>query len=245
MPTDEAGALFRPNVAAFSERFGDRRMKYPEKFGALRSLLFAAAVLLPASVSAQEAAAPAEGEAPPPSTPWVKICANQGEGGSEICNISQVLLAPNGSVIASFSMQPMPDNKIAIGAFVPLGFVIPAGVGLVVDGEAKATAQFTICMPPTQDGPAGCAARADLGPEFVDALKKGNTLAIVVANQQGQAIPIEMTLVGFSKTYDGRGIDPVAARAMEVEQSRQLQEDARAAFQRMIERQQAESGTAN
>lgn len=220
-------------------------MKHPEKSDALRSLLFAAAMLLPASAISQEGAAPAEAAAPPADTPWVKICAAQGEGGAQICNISQVLLAPNGSVIASFSMQALPDNKIAVGAFVPLGFVIPAGVGLAVDGETKATAQFTICMPPTQDGPSGCAARADLGPEFIDALRKGNTLAIVVANQQGQAIPIEMTLVGFSKTYDGEGIDPVAARAMEVEQSRQLQEDARAAFQRMIDRQQAESGTAN
>ncbi len=51
-----------------------------------------------------------------------------------------------------------------------------------------------------------------------------------------------MTLIGFSKTFDSEGLDPVAARAMEVEQSRELQEDARAAFQRMIERQQAESG---
>jgi hypothetical protein len=86
--------------------------------------------------------------------------------------------------------------------------------------------------------------RADLGAEFIDALRKGNNLHIVLANTAGQAIPIEMTLVGFSKTYDSEGIDPVAARALEVEQSRQLQDDAKAAFQRMIERQQAESGTA-
>ena len=220
-------------------------MKYPLKSGTLRTLLFAAVAAMPAAAFAQEAEGEAAAPAQSPDTPWVKICAAQGEGGAQICNISQVLLAPNGSVIASFSMQPLPENKIAVGAFVPLGFVIPAGVGLMVDGEAKATAQFTICMPPTQDGPAGCAARADLGAEFIEALKKGNKLAIVVANQQGQAIPIEMSLVGFSKTFDGEGIDPVAARAMEVEQSRQLQEDARAAFQRMIERQQAESGTAN
>jgi len=220
-------------------------MKYPLKSGTLRTLLFAAMAAMPAAAFAQEAEGEAAAPAQSPDTPWVKICAAQGEGGAQICNISQVLLAPNGSVIASFSMQPLPENKIAVGAFVPLGFVIPAGVGLLVDGEAKATAQFTICMPPTQDGPAGCAARADLDAAFVEALKKGNKLAIVVANQQGQAIPIEMSLVGFSKTFDGEGIDPVAARAMEVEQSRQLQEDARAAFQRMIERQQAESGTAN
>jgi invasion protein IalB len=41
-------------------------------------------------------------------------------------------------MIGSFSIEPKPDKKIGIGAFVPLGFVIPAGVTLAVDGEKKA-----------------------------------------------------------------------------------------------------------
>jgi invasion protein IalB len=216
--------------------------------GALCALVLAGLAAAPAAVLAQEAApAAAEATAAPqqgtPESPWVKICNADQEAQGQRCNVSQVLLAQNGSVIASFSIQVTPDNKIAAGAFVPLGFVLPAGVGLFVDGEQKATANFTICVPPSSDGPAGCAARADLSEEFIASLKKGNKLGLVLANTQGQAIPIEMTLIGFSKTYDGEGLDPVAARAAEVEQSRQLQEDARAAFQRMIERQQAESGT--
>jgi invasion protein IalB len=203
----------------------------------LRNLLFAAAVTVPVAASGQEE--PATGD-----SQWFKVCTPDESGGSPTCNVSYVLIAQNGSLIASFSIQTLAEDKIAVGAFVPLGFVIPAGVQLAVDGEAKAAAQFTICVPPSNDGPAGCAARAELGTEFVDALRKGNKLAIVLANTAGQAIPIEMTLIGFSKTYDSEGLDPVAARAFEVEQSRQLQDDARAAFQRMIERQQAESGAA-
>lgn len=213
-------------------------MTYSGITGALRTLVFAGALAAPAAF-AQDAQAPAA----TPESPWVKICAQDEASQAQRCNVSQVLLAQNGSVIASFSIQPQPENKIAVGAFVPLGFVIPAGVALFVDGEQKATANFTICVPPSSDGPAGCAARAELTEDFIAALKRGNKLGLVLANTQGQPIPIEMTLVGFSKTYDGEGLDPVAARAMEVEQSRQLQEDARAAFQRMIERQQAESGT--
>lgn len=203
----------------------------------LRNLLFAAAVTMPVAASGQDAAEPGDSQ-------WFKVCTPNESGGSPTCNVSYVLLAQNGSLIASFSIQSMAEGKIAVGAFVPLGFVIPAGVQFAVDGEAKAAAQFTICVPPSTDGPAGCAARAELTTEFVDTLRKGNKLAIVLANTAGQAIPIEMTLIGFSKTYDSEGLDPVAARAFEVEQSRQLQDDARAAFQRMIERQQAETGTA-
>lgn len=211
-------------------------MTYSVNYRTLGALLLAATVLLPAAARAQDTPKP-------PDTPWVKICALD-EQKQQRCNISQVLLAQNGSVIASFSLQPMPDKKIAVGAFVPLGFVIPAGVALTVDGEKKATATFTICVAPSQGGPAGCAARAELGEDFIAALRKGNKLGIVLANTAGQAIPIEMTLTGFAKTYDGEGLDPVAARAMEAEQSKELQDAARAAFQRMIERQQAETGAA-
>lgn len=209
---------------------------------AVRGAFFAAALTVPAIAFGQEAEAPAA--TPEAESPWVKICNQDEASGEQRCNISYVLLAPNGSLVASLSLQPLPDNKVGVGTFVPLGFVLPAGVQLAIDGETKGTAQFTICVPNSQAGPAGCAARAEVGTDFVDSMKRGNKIAIVLANTQGQAIPIEMTLIGFSKTYDGEGLDPVAARAQEVEQSKQLQDDARAAFQRMIERQQAETGTA-
>ena len=209
--------------------------------------LLAAMILLPAAALAEDAATtaaapPAAGAVPPQEqSAWVKIC---DPNNATVCNVSQVLLAKNGSVIASFSLQPAPDKKIAVGAFVPLGFVIPAGVTLTIDGEKKGVAAVTICVPPTSDGPAGCAARADLTDDFIAALRKGNKLGLVLANGAGQPIPIELTLIGFAKAYDGEGLDPVAARAREVEQSKQLQEDARAAFQRMVEKQRQESGTA-
>lgn len=220
-------------------------MTYSGIAGALQAVALASAILTPVAAFAQDAAAPAPAAAAPassPDTPWIKICAQDEATKSQRCNVSQVLLAQNGSVVASVSIQELPENKISVGAFVPLGFVIPAGIGLYVDGEQKGTAAFTICVPPSSGGPSGCAARADLTQDFIASLKKGNKLGLVLANTQGQPIPIEMTLIGFSKTYDGEGLDPVAARAAEVEQSKQLQEDARAAFQRMIERQQAESG---
>lgn len=211
-------------------------MRYFGNHRALGATLLAVTVALPVAALAQDAPKPSD-------TPWVKICTTNQQNQPQ-CNISQVLLAQNGSVVASFSLQPLASKKIAVGAFVPLGFVIPAGVQLTVDGDKKATAEFAICVPPSQDGPAGCAVRAELGEDFIAALKKGNKLGIVLANTAGQAIPIEMSLVGFAKTYDGEGLDPVAARALEAEQSKSLQDAARAAFQRMIEKQQAETGAA-
>jgi invasion protein IalB len=227
----------RPCAAA-QTGFGDHSMTHSGILSALRNLSFAALMAVPMAASAQDAGAP-------PESRWIKVCGEDEATKAQICNISFVLVAQTGSLIASFSLQPLPEKTVAVGAFVPLGYIIPAGVQFAIDGETKATAQYTICVPPSSEGPGGCAVRADLGEDFVDAMKKGNKLHIVLANTAGKAIPIEMTLLGFSKTYDSEGLDPVAARALEVEQSRQLQDDAKAAFQRMIERQQAESGTAN
>lgn len=199
----------------------------------------AATVMLPLAAAAQDAAA-----TPPPKkddSAWVKIC-NADQSGNKTCNISQVLLANNGSVIASFSLQPNGD-KLYAGAFVPLGFMIPAGIALTVDGDKKGAAQFTICVPPTDGGPAGCAARADVTGDFLAAMRKGNKLGLVLTNTAGQPIPIELTLIGFSKAYDSEGLDPATARAREVEASKALQEEARAAFQRMIDKQRKENGT--
>ena len=217
------------------------------QFGLVRSLrgiaALAATIMLPLAALAQDATTPPAATAPPADNPaWVKICNTDPASQAQVCNVSQVLLAANGSVIASFSLQPNGD-KVFAGAFVPLGFMIPAGIALTVDGDKKGVAQFTICVPPTDGGPAGCAARADIGADFVAALRKGNKLGLVLTNTGGQPIPIELTLIGFSKAYDGEGLDPAAARAREVEQSKALQEEARAAFQRMIDKQRQEAGT--
>lgn len=211
-------------------------MKLSQTSGALRTMLFAATLAMPFAASAQEAGAPGVTD-----SPWMKVCDRQ-DANNPKCNVTYVRFAPNGTLLASFALETLPNNKVSVGAYVPLGFIIPAGVALVVDGQQKATANFTICLPPTQEGPAGCAANAEVDAAFIESLRRGNTLSIVVANRNGQAIPIDMTLVGFSKTFDSDGVDPMAARAAEVEQSRALQDQARAAFQRMVERQQAEAG---
>jgi invasion protein IalB len=196
--------------------------------GGLAAVVAATAMMSVAAFAQDSSSATA---APPPAndSAWVKICSTDDKG-NKICNISQVLLASNGTVIASFSLQPNGD-KVTAGAFVPLGFMIPAGIAL------------TICVPPTDNGPAGCAARADTDANFVAAMRKGNKLGMVLTNTAGQPIPIEMTLIGFSKTYDSDGLDPATARAREVEASKALQEEARAAFQRMIDKQRQENGT--
>ncbi|HVY18588.1 MAG TPA: invasion associated locus B family protein [Bauldia sp.] len=226
-------------------------MAYFEIGSALRRLAPVAAglaLLVSSAAMAEDAAPAAAAAAPAPAagdnTPWTKTCGTGPDGKTQICNTSQELwLNQDGSVRASLGIQPKADKgKYGIGGFVPLGFIIPAGVVLAVDGQAKATAQFMQCNPPLQDLPPGCFISAEVGDDFIGALRKGNELALVVTNGNNQQLPIKMSLSGFAKSFDGEGIDPVALRAQQVEKSKQFQDAAKAAAQRMIDKQRQESG---
>jgi hypothetical protein len=112
-----------------------------------------------------------------------------------------------------------------------------------VDGAKQATAAYTICIPPQNRQPSICIAQAAVEEGFINALKKGNKLALVMVNPQGKSIPIEMSLSGFSKTFDGPGVDHAAAQAQREQLSQALQKSAEEARKKLIEQQQKEMGT--
>ncbi len=201
-----------------------------------------------APAAAPAAAAPAATDASQAPTAWIKECAPAQPNQNPQCITSQDKpLSLDGSLRVSFSIQPTADpKKYAIGGFVPLGFIIPAGVGLNVDGKQLGTAQFVLCNPPVpqQQLPPGCIIQAQVSDDFFGAIRKGNVLNIVLTNTSNQQIPLALSLAGFAKTYDGPGLDPVAARAQAAAQSKPLQDAAQAAAQRLLDKQQQAVGAA-
>ena len=192
-------------------------------------------------------AAPAAPAAPSASasapSAWIKICNTNAETKVEVCVVNQELRAETGQPIAALTIQSTKEpGKYGIGVVVPIGFVLPPGVTLAVDGAKKATAQYTICIPPNNQQPAICIAQASVADDFIAALKKGNKLALVLVNPQNKPIPIEMSLSGFSKTFDGPGVDRAAAEAQREQLSQALQKSAEEARKKLIEQQQKEIG---
>jgi invasion protein IalB len=201
-------------------------------------------LLLAASVpaSTQDGAAPAT---PPPTapSPWIKVCNTNPETNAEVCVVTQELRAETGQPIAVVTIQlGQEPGKYGLGIVVPIGFVLPPGIALTVDGTKQGTAQYTICIPPTNNQPSVCLAQTAVNDDFIGALKKGAKLALVVVNPQNRAIPIELSLAGFSKTFDGPGIDRAAAEAQRKQLSEALQKSAEEARKKLIEQQQKELG---
>ena len=213
---------------------------------ALRSLGAALALcIVPAVASAQETPAPAPAPAPPaaaaPPSPWLKVCNLHPQTKTEICVITQEVRAETGQPIAAVTIQKLKDEgKYGIGLVVPIHVRLPEGVTLTVDGEKKATAQYVMCIPQSQQQPSACVAQAELAEDFISSLRKGNELALIVVNPQNKPIGIKLSLAGFSKTFDGKGVDRAAAEAQREQLSEALQKSAEEARRKLIEQQQKE-----
>ena len=190
------------------------------------------------AASAQDAAAP--NEAPPA---WLKVCNTAAATSTETCAIIQELRADTGRQIATITIQVGKEpGKYTLGAVVPIGFILTQGVGLAIDGKPLASAQYTICIPPSNNQTPVCLAQTAIDDDFIAAMKNGNKLALVVVNPQGKQIPIELTLAGFSKTFDGPGVDRAAAVSRREQLSEALQKSAEEARKKLIEQQQKEIG---
>jgi invasion protein IalB len=200
-------------------------------------------------VSAQETPAPAPAPAatppaaaaPAPPSPWLKVCNVHPETKAEICVVTQEVRAETGQPIAAVTIQKLKDEgKYGMGLVVPIHVRLPEGVVLTVDGEKRGAAQYVMCIPPSQQQPAACIAQAEINEDFISSLRKGNELAVVVMNPQNKPIGIKLSLVGFSKTFDGKGVDRAAAEAQREQLSEALQKSAEEARKKLIEQQQKE-----
>jgi len=215
--------------------------------------VLSAAAFVQVAVAANATPPPAAQPAPPPAAQppaganplWTKTCEANPQTKQQICNTSQeIWLNTDGSVRASFGIQARPDKKYAIAGFVPLSFIIPAGVQVAVDGDKKAMLQFVQCNPPIQGTPPGCLVVGDGSDDLISAMRKGTKMALVVTDRQNKQLPIELSLAGFGPAFDGAGMDPQAAAKAAIQKSKEFQDAAKAAAQRMIDKQRQETGGA-
>jgi invasion protein IalB len=189
-------------------------------------------LLLPAAAHAQAA----EGAPPQASSEsiWIKVCSTDQASKQKVCITRADLRGENGSFVSSVTIQQVGDEKrYGVGVLMPLGVLLPAGVKLAVDGAALATAQFTICLPQ----PPICVGSVAAQAEFIDAFRKGGKVTMTAQNSQGKDVKLDVSLIGFSKVFDGEGIDPQQAEARQKELNDALQKRAEEARQKLIEQQ--------
>lgn len=86
-----------------------------------------------------------------------------------------------------------PVRRLVLRVIVPLGILLPRGLGLKVDDKEIGTTGFVRCLE------SGCVAEVDMDDPLVEAFKKGKTalFAIYLTPEEGRGLPVKLT--GFEQ----------------------------------------------
>jgi invasion protein IalB len=170
------------------------------------SMFLAFAVMLASQGFAQ--AAPADGVASatgPGSVvrethgAWQVSCRTPPGAKEEKCALVQSVTAedrPNVGLTVLF-YKAIGENKKLLRVVVPLGVLLPTGLGLKIDGKDVGNAPFLKC------GKRGCVAEVELQSEVIDQLKKGETAMFIIFDTPEAGIGIPVSLQGFSDAFAG------------------------------------------
>ena len=170
---------------------------------------------------------------------WVKLCNTDPASKKELCLIIQELRAETGQFIASATIRQITgDPKISFIAAVPPGMLIQPGLRVQVDQGKQFPVKYGICFPNA------CYAELDVDDAFIASMKSGNQVIITTLSQQGKGVNFPLTLAGFTKAMEGKGLDAAAAKARQDDLNKALQARAEEARKKLIEQQQKESGGA-
>jgi invasion protein IalB len=226
----------------FSRMFSGRGVTLA-RTSALAALL--TLVALPAAAQDQQPAAPAA-EAPAAAAPsgggqpavpqpdWEKVCGKIQE--QQECHTARKRLAATGQAIAQFLVIERGDKKLLQLAVPPVALIQP-GVQVRIDDAEPTGVKYVVCTP------GECLALGEINEDFIGKLKKGKTVVITMLNPQGKPVNFDISLVGFTATYDGPGIDPQEAQARQQRLEDELKKKADEARQQLMQLQQQQQSS--
>ena len=194
-------------------------------------------IAAPLVVAAQQAAAPTAAQ---PNSPWVKLCDTDPASKRELCVVIQELRAETGQFIASATIRQITgEPKISFIAAVPPGMLLQPGLRAQVDDGKQYEIKYDICFPNA------CYGELEVNADFINSLKNGKQVVISAMSPQAKGRSFPLTLAGFTKAYDGKGLDAAGQQARQEELNKALQARAEEARKKLIEQQQKEGGQTN
>jgi invasion protein IalB len=193
-----------------------------------RGLIGCAVAALAISSSAGTVSAQSEEQ----DSPWVKVCNVDPKVNKEICLITQELRTNTGQFLSSVAIREIDgEARKTLLVAVPTGMLIQPGLRVQVDGGKQSQAKYGICFPNA------CYSEMVIDDAFINSMKQGGKLILTTLNQQAKAIPLELTLIGFTKVYDGAPMDVAELQKKQEKLQSELQRRADEARQKLIDAQ--------
>ena len=179
----------------------DKALNFIKPVAAATAALALVAISAPTAF-AQTAAAPATSAAEAPKSKWLKFCNEDAKSKKQLCAITQELKAATGQFLASISIRELEGakRKALVIAITP-GMLLRQGLTLQIDKGKQQKGTFSICFPNA------CFSDLAIDASFVTQMKKGAKITVTALNQQAQPVRFELSLAGFTASYDGDPID--------------------------------------
>ncbi|MTI45800.1 invasion protein IalB [Roseibium hamelinense] len=186
-----------------------------------------AALALTASVSGVSA------QSEETDSPWVKVCNVDPKVNKEICLITQELRTNTGQFLASVALREIEgEARKTLLIAVPTGMLIQPGLRVQIDSGKQTNAKYGICFPNA------CYSELVIDDSFVASMKQGGKMVLTTLNQQAKAIPMDLTLIGFTKVYEGEPMDVAELQEKQEKLQNELQRRADEARQKLIDAQE-------
>ena len=170
---------------------------------------------------------------PPAAQPdWIKICGEDPKDKSQVCVVTRERRAATGQLLAVMTVAEVKKKKF-VRVAVPPSMLLRPGLQVQIDDKKPLKATYTICLPNL------CFAEAEVKDGYIAELKAGNNVIITTLTQQAKPIKFDISLIGFTKSYDGEAIDPKKLQADQKKLQDELKRKAEEARKQLIEKQQS------
>lgn len=174
----------------------------------------AGALLLSASVHAQQPANPAPKAPPAKAAPaqgeqegsWVKLCQPQKAKDDKTYNVClthhERFHPTTGQPLISAAIREIEGQKEPIMMFmVPLGRLLGPGMIIQVDDKEPRRIGYSYCTA------LGCVAQAPVNDEIIEMFKKGSTITVKTVDVGQKKVGFAVPLSGFTRALEGPPID--------------------------------------
>lgn len=169
-----------------------------------------------------------------PQPDWVKICGEDPKDKSQVCVVTRERRAATGQLLAVITLAEVKDKHF-VRVAVPPSMLLRPGLQVQIDDKKPVKATYTICLPNL------CFAEAEVKADYVGAMKAGNKVVITTLTQQAKPIKFDISLIGFTKSYDGEAIDPKKLQDDQKRLQDELKRKAEEARKQLIQKQQGNS----
>ena len=153
--------------------------------------------LVALSIGFTPALAQSTDQSPSADNNWASGCSASARSAPLDCSVvQQVIDANTGRLKAMLRVRVPGDTKSPVMLVqMPLGLYLPAQVTMAIDGAAATTIAFQTC------DANGCYAGMEVTPTLLNAMLKGQILALQVQNQAHESTSVPIALAGFAKAY--------------------------------------------